>query len=204
MMALAFDEDTHTYRVDGRPVPGVTEICSHLTPCGFDASNAVLAQAVRRGTRVHELTELVDYGALPDEIEPELVGYLRAYLSFLRDYRPVWLHIEHRMADGANGFAGTADRIGLISGALTVVDLKTNSGFTRGEKIRLAVQLEGYARLFASCCETPVVRRLGLRLLRDGKYTVYDADKIARKYDFFPADLFDSLLEITKLMGGYR
>ena len=87
-MELTFDPDTHTYCIDGKKVPSVTQICDLLTHAKIRCRRGVSGQAARRGSAVHEYCELIDYDAPPDEIEPELVGYVRAYLTFLRDYSP--------------------------------------------------------------------------------------------------------------------
>ena len=67
MMGLVFNEDNHTYELDGRPLPSVTEILSILNDFS-DVSPYVLAQAARRGTLVHEYCEMIDYGVDPNHL----------------------------------------------------------------------------------------------------------------------------------------
>ena len=127
MAEFLFDEATHTYTLDGVVIPSVTEICAPIT-CGKYPPVGVVQQAAARGTRVHELCALYDMDALPDEIEAGLVGYVKAWAAFCRDYKPVWTHIEFPLygeIDPGQPFAGTIDRIGEIDGRTRVVDCLT-------------------------------------------------------------------------------
>ena len=202
-MSLEFDEKTHIYKLNGVQVPSVTQVVELLTAGKYGAGGATLAQAKRRGARVHEICELIDYGAMPDEIEPELVGYIKAYLAFLRDYNPTWTHIEHRMASEVYGYAGTVDRIGTIANKTVVVDLKTTSSMDRVSKIALACQLMGYSLLATGNVLSDAYPGLGVQLKKDGRYTVHERAKIELDYEFDSLELFTQLLEITKLLGGY-
>lgn len=203
-MELTFDPDTHTYCIDGKKVPSVTQICDLLTMQKYGAGAALIRQAARRGSAVHEYCELIDYDAPPDEIEPELVGYVRAYLTFLRDYRPDWTHVEYPVYHSCLLYAGKCDRRGIIDGKITIVDLKTTSSMDRPAKISLACQLAGY-NLAALNMGMPVAEQLmGVQLKRDGTYTVHMQDNIESRYKFDSEILFLDLLSITRLIGGYR
>lgn len=201
---LTFNPETHTYAIDGKAVPGVTEIVNRLSP-GFNVSDAVITQAARRGTAVHEYCELTDYGALePEQVEPELTGYVNAYLSFLRDYRPKWAFVEKPLASSSSGFAGTLDRFGFVSGRPTLVDIKTTSNPDRRAKIKLACQLAGYEILCKENCDISGLDCLGLYLTRKGSYTVVSMNKIQERYKFDAVTLFRSLLDIAKIAEGYK
>lgn len=206
---LTYNDETHEYTLDGKRIPSVTEIVSVITAGKYaDTNAAMMEQAKRRGTAVHELCEMIDCGVDPEEleIEPEMVGYVNAYLAFLRDWRPRWDHIEKPVYTGE--YAGRADRIGTVFGKIAVVDIKTTSSMDRLSKLALLFQLHAYAKAAAV---TPGVGKLpgellGVQLKKDGSYTVHDAQKIADRYlpgasvDF----LWSSMLNITKMIGGYQ
>ena len=183
-------------------MPSVTEIVGLLSP--IDGNAPIIQQASRRGSAVHEYCEMIDYGAAPEMVEPELVGYLRAYNAFLRDYRPDWLYVERPLYSAVHGYAGTLDRLGCIDGKITIVDLKTNASFDRTAKIKLACQLFGYAEMFEERYAIKVQDRFGVQLKKDGTYTVHEAQKSEQKYGFDAERLFWQLLEITKITGGYK
>ena len=198
MTNLVFDEDRHIYTYDGHIFPSVTEICAPLQ--SFDVSPAVLQQAQRRGTQVHEYTQLIDYGIEPDEleVEPELSGYVLAYMHFLRDYKPEWDMIEQPLVSTSSHYAGTLDRFGTIDGKPWLVDIKTTSQPKRPTLISWACQLEGYARML----ECDIFARADLQLKKDGSYRLFDANETECKYTFDAVELFDQLLKINKILKG--
>lgn len=210
-MTLTYNDEDHTYALDGRPVPSVTEIVGLLTAKKYsDANAAVLEQAKRRGTAVHELCEAIDCGVDPEdlEIEPELVGYVNAYLTFLRDWRPEWLHIEKPLY--TLDYAGRCDRIGIIDGKTAIVDIKTTGTMDRLSRLALLFQLFFYREAYMFSVWKPEEKRpkalLGVQLKKDGTYTVHEAQKIMDKdlprWDLYRA--MDHLLELTQLIGGYK
>lgn len=201
MAVLQFDEATHVYTLDGIKVPSVTEITGLLSP--IDANNPIIQQASRRGSLVHEYCEQIDYGAPPDEVEPELIGYLKAYQCFLRDYRPEWLNIEDLLCSKFHGFAGRRDRLGIIDKRLTQVDIKTTASFDRIAKIKLACQLAGYAIADNEYNPPRIMQNFGVQLKQDGTYTIHNTKNIEQKYGFDARHTFLQLLSLTKLTGGY-
>ncbi len=199
---LIFDEETHKYFLNGEEVPSVTQICSPLTANKYGAGQAIIQMAARRGTAVHEYCELIDYGAMPEEVEPELVGYITAYQKFLRDYRPEWHYIEKQLADTQLKFAGTLDRMGVIDGKRTIVDIKTTASMDRASKISLAVQMAGYGILAISNDMGEVEQSLGVQLKKDGGYTIHDTKKTEKLYHFDSTLTFLDLHRLQKLIGG--
>jgi len=196
---LVFDEEKHLYLYDGHIYPSVTEICAPLQSFA-DVSPAVLQQAQRRGTQVHEYAQLIDYGVEPDalEVEPELAGYVLAYMRFLRDYKPQWDMIEQPLVSTSSHYAGTLDRFGKIDGRPWLVDIKTTSQPKRPTLISWACQLEGYARML----ECDIYCRADLQLRKDGIYKLYYDFETEEKYGFDAVDLFTKLLQINRIVKG--
>lgn len=199
---VSYDDETHSYTVDGKRVPSVTEITGVLTAGKYAEVNAaMLAQAQRRGTEVHELCEAIDCGIAPEELEiaPELVGYINAYLAFLRDYSPEWDYLEKIVH--TSEYAGRADRIGYIDGKKAVVDIKTTSNMDRISKLALFFQLRAYGEAVGG-----VQTGLGVQLRSNGRYTVHRAEKIRDNYlaGANPGFLWGAMLAVTKIIGGYQ
>ena len=199
MSELLFDESTHTYTLDGKRLPSVTEICAPLTAGRYD--NALAAYAAARGSRIHELTALYDLDALPDEIEAELVGYVKAWAAFCRDYRPVWERVEWP-GWSIDGFAGTVDRIGLIDGERLAVDVKTAASLDRAAKVSLCCQTAAYAVMASETGLRMDGDNLGVQLKKDGSYAVHNTEKIQKKYGFDARGLFYSLLAVRAAVKG--
>lgn len=192
MPALTFNEALHEYRYNGAVVPSITHICRFAYDFG-NVPKWTLDAAAERGRRVHECCELHDYGALPDELEYNIAPYVRAYITFLRDYRiKDWLYIEHIMGNAT--MAGTADRIGYIDGKLCIVDLKTTASLA---KRPIMAQLEGYRRLLESEHGLRAERLFPVQLKKDGTYTVPRTDYGRHEYG---ERLFDSLLTLHQTL----
>lgn len=199
MAFLQFDADTHTYTVGGKKLPSVTEICGLLNNWG-DLNPAILRQAARRGSVVHEYAELIDYGCNEDgiEVEPELSGYALAWMHFCRDYRPEWEMIEQKLYSESQGFAGTLDRFGTIDGKPVIVDIKTSSSINRAARINWACQLSAYALLLD---KEQAPGRWNVVLKKDGKYTIIDSIETEERYAFSGLSLFTTLLHVWKIVN---
>jgi hypothetical protein len=137
-MKVELDEENHIYHVDGKIVPGVTEI---ITPPG---RKFYLAGSAERGHRVHAATVMYDNGLLTVDDCPEyLRGWLKAWADFRKDtgFEPTIIEGSGCSADGR--YAGTIDRIGTIpwkSGVrLMTIDIKSG-----GKEKKHILQLAGY------------------------------------------------------------
>ncbi len=174
--------------------------------CGKYPPVGVVQQAAARGTRVHELCALYDMDALPDEIEAGLVGYVKAWAAFCRDYKPAWTHIEFPLygeIDPGQPFAGTLDRIGEIDGRTRVVDIKTTASLDRPAKVALCTQIGGYEWLSGlNDIDVSYGAGMGVQLFANGNYRVHLTAKIERKYGFGSAELFYSLRKLYKITKG--
>jgi len=202
MAFLSFDADKHEYRLDGKKLPSITEIVGMLSNFG-KVNPAIIRHASRRGTIVHELCELVDYGVETDGIEcpPELVNYVMAYMHFLRDYKPDWEMIEQKVFSEDEQIAGTLDRYGYIDGKPWIVDIKTTSSVSRADKVKWAAQLAGY-RLMLDPTKEKGVRCMIVHLKKDQKYTVYTVSEIEDKYGFYAETIFQTCLYLYRTVNG--
>jgi hypothetical protein len=119
-----------------------------------------------RGSAVHKITELYDYGRLA-EADERLTGFLNAYKAFLRDtgFKPSL--IEHRVVSSTHRYAGTLDRIGMIGPKTALVDIKSGTPAKAA-----ALQTAGYRMAHKEMTGEAIEIRLALRLSSDGKYSV--------------------------------
>lgn len=117
-MSGTFTASDHVYRLDGAPVPSVTDICDD-EPCGYGE------QPGERGHAIHHATLALDLDAYHhDDYPPFVDPYVEVYRSFLGLHRCRWRCLEQPRVHRA-GFGGTVDRIGLVDRIDTVVDFKS-------------------------------------------------------------------------------
>ena len=115
-----FDESTHTYRIDGRKVPSVTQVLGDLIP-GWKASEWYL----NRGQAVHACAAMIARG-IEFEHDPQIDGQVRACRKFFAEVKPVVHNVETAMYSEKYQYAGTYDLFGELDGRLIVFDWKAS------------------------------------------------------------------------------
>lgn len=162
----SFDPVTHTYTIENRVVPSVTQVLNDLLPC-YQASEWHL----QRGTAVHACAAMIARG-VEFEHDPAIDGQVLACKRFFAEVKPVVLDVEHRMYSDVYGFAGTYDLRCGIGGSVILIDWKGSFSAS------LPYQLGGYGLLIDSYPAMPYIKRgAGVQLNEDGTYRmskVYD------------------------------
>lgn len=166
MVAIDYDDTSHTYRVGGVVRPHVTGILGPL----YDWEKVppdVLERASLKGRYVHKAVELFERGDLDDStLDDEIGGYLAAYRLFRQEtgYEPEL--VEHKVFHAALGYCGTLDSAGLLYDKPAVIDLKS------GARSRVhGVQIAGYTMAKCSMEGTSIwPRRYALYLKENGRY----------------------------------
>src|SRR3990167_7581540 len=169
-MELTFDAETHTYRIDGRVVPSVTQILSAAGLTNFAGIDpAILAAAAQRGTFVHQSIEMFDADDLDfDELDPALKGYVAAYAKWKAE--AMWVPQSHEQAvcDPVRGYAGTLDQVGLMGFVPYIIDIKS------GDVYRSA----GYQLAAYQAClpDGAKLKRAAVQLFNDEHYRIHKFD----------------------------
>lgn len=160
---LTFDEATHTYRLLGSVVPGVTQLLRPLVDFSRIPAD-VLAAKADLGRRVHLATQLDDEDDLDEaSVEADVAPYLEAWRRFRRETRCELLLVEKEVCEPVLMYAGTLDRVLAFKGAKWLVDLKTS--FTT--PMTAGPQTAAYWRALG---DLSVTNRAALRLRPDGTY----------------------------------
>lgn len=178
---LQFEETTHTYSVDGRVVPSVTQV---LEDCGIIDYSMIPGDtrqmALERGRHVHAAAQFDDEEALEEssvteEIFPYLIGWRRFRAEVPLGAGPFDM-IETRGHHGY-GFAGTLDRSWKpqYSPTRIILDIKTSAA-----PWWVRLQLAAYAAIF----DFPGCRRIAVELHRDSTYKVIEFPIAEQKHDF--------------------
>ena len=172
-MNLEYNDERHEYKINGEIVPSVTQVLKEAGLIDFSGiPPLVLENARERGLAVHETLELYDKDDLVmHTLDPVLKNYLHQWELWLKESGFNVLTAEQMVGSEEHMYAGTMDRMGTISGDLTIMDIKTSKP-TKSSKKNLGLQLAGYVH---ASPKTKIVRRIGLFLTEDSfKEIEYD------------------------------
>ena len=172
MATLLFFDDSHTYTVDGEPVPSVSELCRFVSREVYkDVAQFRLDNAAERGTSVHKATEILDkYGKC--EVTEDIEPYLRAYLAFRKEHECQWQKIEFATHHPDRLYAGTLDRYGLVDGVPAIVDIKSCATVDPAHRTLYTAQLNLYRRMLPE--SMPVEKLYILHLKKDAAYKLWE------------------------------
>lgn len=171
---LEFDEPSHTYRWNGKIVPGVTQVIRAALGDPFSGVPPDVLERKRAiGSAAHKACELDSQGRLDEAtVHPAVLPYLRAWRAFVSEtaFWPTWR--EEKVYNAAHGYAGQLDFLGGCAANNTsmLVDMKTGLPGPLA-----ALQTSAYAE--AACSERPSMpmpRRFSLQVLTTGRYKLVE------------------------------
>jgi hypothetical protein len=132
-----FDAATHSYYIDGRKVPSVTQVLNDLIP-GFKAGEWYL----NRGQAVHACAALIAQG-VEFEHDPAIDGQVLAVRRFFADVKPTVIAVEKQVYSARYQYAGTLDLLAVSKIGGCIVDWKATLGPSVG------YQLAAYSQALA-------------------------------------------------------
>lgn len=157
---VQFDESTHTYTVDGRVVPSVTQVLKSVGMIDerwFNQAARDRGRVVTIAIELHSKGELV---TVPGGYE----GYVEAWVKFVDDTGFAARDVEKPVFSRLHGFAGTPDLEGHVPGATRrlIVDVKTGV-----EAEHYPIQTAGYDMAYSDAHD-----RWCVFLKQNGKYAI--------------------------------
>jgi hypothetical protein len=169
--AFQFVPETHTYLLEGRAVPSVTQsldgsglVCyDHIPP-------DVLARKTEIGTAAHAACHYFDEGDLDTStIDPAIEGYVRAWHRFRAetDFAPRLLELRGIANIQGMPYGYTLDREGTFRGHDTIIEIKC----TAAVEISWGPQTAAYE--LARRTEDGIARRrIAVHLKPNGSYSL--------------------------------
>jgi hypothetical protein len=157
---LELEESTHNYTLDGRRLISVTQVLSIL-----DDRWKVDPFYLERGRLIHLATEYYDRDELDfDTVDDRIKPYLGAYINFKKDasFKPGF--IEYPLYHSQYFYAGKIDRIGIINGCGSLIDLKSGAK-TKSDELQ-AVAYRELCRIN----NIPINKQFDLYLKDNGTY----------------------------------
>lgn len=157
---ILFDEAEHSYLVNGRRFPSVTQVLSLLEDLsGIDGNT--LEYARERGHAVHVGMALLVRNELEWEtLDDELYSYLRGGQRFLIESGVTVIASECRVADESLRLAGTLDLVAHYRNAESVFDFKATAAMPPS----VGLQTAAYERLYRATYGGRERRRWCVRL----------------------------------------
>lgn len=180
--ALSFDEASHSYRLNGSPVPSVTQVINSVLP-GWKADEWYLqrGRAVHHGCRLMD-GHCLDWATVATEIQPRIEAWVK-----FRDSRPTdkILLCEEPLAHPGYRFAGTLDRVFGDGKTEIIADIKS----TIEPQVR--VQLGGYSLAWTEHTGRKAGKAVAVELRDDGTYSTLwlDTHELRRAEQTFLAAL---------------
>ena len=199
MAKIEFDEEKHVYTVGGTVYPSVTEIIKPIGSIfgGSPVPAEVIHSAAARGSMVHEALQEYDLCG-ETEYVAEVEGYIKSYLTFLRDYSPEWEGVEEKIYNPFDGYCGTLDRRGVIGKQTYIVDLKTNTAPSAPQYFSVCAQTWAYAKAKYGA-GAGGVRRAALYLKSNGEYRFFECEKYEQKKNVSGKQLFEICLSLYNM-----
>lgn len=124
MDSFKFIENTHTYLLNKRKIPAVTEIMKFVTDYKYNiVPESILENAQEKGTIVHFAAEVYNKTGYAG-IDKQYKGYLDAYIKWINDFKIDRTKIESEVKtyNRALNYAGTID---MVYDKNTIIDIKT-------------------------------------------------------------------------------
>ena len=186
---LEFDEPSHVYSVDGKPVPSVTTVIKGLST-DTDYSSVpehVLKRAGEIGTEVHKCVEhwAVTGGDVLWSDDKSANAYLTPFYEFALLGALEVEHAEVRLYHPEYWFAGTIDIIGKLWGKPCIIDVKTTNKIDRKY---VELQLAAYEILVGFWGEkVDRISRYALHLEKSNRYTLLEFNDPFAEGDFIRA-----------------
>lgn len=184
LRGLTFDGPSHTYRVDGRIWPSVTQCLDRYA--GLEAVPAdILRRAAEFGTHVHEACHLFNEERLDWEaLDPALRGHVEGWRKFLDDTGAVVLSSECRVVSRRHGFCGTLDARVAWGKSTRLIDIKSTASLP----ITTGPQTAAYAEAWHEMGGDRIRDRYCVQLTGEGRYKVHPL-KDPRDWERFKAAL---------------
>lgn len=193
-MSFAFDKVAHTYTLNGRRLPSVTQVLSPLEDFSM-VPRDVLEAAREFGQHVHEACDLFDRGELDwANLDPALVPYVEGWRNFILESGAVVIASEFQIHHAKLGYAGSPDKALAWAGRIVIPDLKATAVVPR----TVGAQTAAYAKAYQFMHGGKEPTRYCIHLPGDGKYKTHPRRD--------PADwsLFVSALNVHNFKEKHR
>lgn len=177
---ITLDPNTHTYSLDGKPVPGVNQILESVGICDYSRiPDKHRIPALERGKLMHMASEDLFDGVDPWWVdEPSIAGRMSALEKWVEESGFIPRQWEEPMYSSIHGYAGTPDAFGEDRDGLLLPDWKSGQYYPD-----YPIATAAYLALME--VDSHKVRRCSLLLRDNGTYKQVFHEDFFRDFTVF-------------------
>lgn len=184
------------YEIGGQKYPRVTKIIGEFLEKWDAIAPNVLERAAEFGNSVHLATEYDDQNQLDvEQLDEALLPCVEAWRNFKKRFNVEIESIEPIVFSQKYGYAGRADRIGILKGQHYVIDIKTCAYKRLTHNLQVAAYQAAWNELNP---KQKAKKRCLVELHRDGKFKFFELN------DENDLPLFLSALALYKWKQGAK
>lgn len=153
----------------------------------WESSQEILKAAGKRGTNVHEGTELLEQGETLDRVNYTLEewGMLEDFVNWHHTYNPECEMMEQSIVSDTFKTGGTIDRVYIIDGLRTIFDIKTSTAIHDNYWVQVAQYALMYEEKTGNKIEQTAILRLGSKHKCGYEYVVKSRDEWEKDVHLF-------------------
>tara|TARA_R100001015_G_C4634250_1_gene200430 strand:- start:3160 stop:3855 length:696 start_codon:yes stop_codon:yes gene_type:complete len=162
---LDYDDEAHSYKVDGFKVPSVTKIVDGCFPknltewalsVGQDQYNFITEQALDIGNETHEwIEQVINRDAetevwetkIPDTETQHAARCKKAFIDWQFKTKPEWIDSERKIYCDKHRYAGTVDAVARINDRICVIDFKTSKKIYKPYHLQVSAYAQAIKRV---------------------------------------------------------
>lgn len=206
-MATEFitSENEHWYKSKKKSdvyYPSVTTVLGDSYPKGlgfqkylanldsWDESRDILSAAGKRGTNVHDATEKLEAGETLQKVFYTIEEWrmIEGFVKFFKDYNPEAIAIEKSFISDKIKTGGTIDRVYMLDGIVTLLDIKTSSAIHENYWIQTSV----YRQMWEEDKNNPRIERTAIlrltpRMKKGYELKFHEVDEMNEDYEVWKA-----------------
>ena len=156
----------------------------------YEEAQDILAEAGQRGTNVHKAAEALEKGETlyRDMYNLEQWQMIMNFVEWYNEYQPTPLAIEKAIVSDNQETGGTIDRVYIINGVRTLLDIKTSKKIYDSQWVQTAK----YSKLWdefnpKEFIEQTAILRLGAKTKKGYEYATHDIGEILEDNMIFDA-----------------
>jgi len=150
---LDYDEDAHSYKVDGVKIPSVTRIVDACFPknltdwavsIGEEEYHRILDEALDIGNYTHEwIEDYINEKPIDKPTNPSIDAFLR----WETNYGVKFIDAERKIYCDRFKYAGTVDAVAKINGRVCVIDFKTSRKIYKPYHLQVTAYAQAIKRI---------------------------------------------------------